>query len=66
MLVVRRKVKKNQGYTVLMLPPDIYQEIPTTLQEHQRILEIYKQDKPYEDIVNDFTEFKLYGKPVKH
>ena len=32
--------------------------ILTSNYEHNRILEIYKQDKAYEGIENDFTYFK--------
>lgn len=63
MLVIRRKVKFNQGYTVLMLPGGYHQEIPTNEREHAEILKLYKQDKPYHGIVNDFSEYRLDGKP---
>ncbi len=56
MLVIRRMVTRRQTFSVIMLPPDIHKIIPTTEQEHQRLLEIYKQDRPYEDIVNDFGD----------
>lgn len=59
MLIVRRKVTFNQGYTVLMLPGGYYKEIPTNEREHAEILKLYKQDKPYQDVVNDFTDYKL-------
>ncbi|MDQ8203918.1 hypothetical protein [Pelagicoccus sp. SDUM812003] len=49
---------RSQSYTVLMLP-DYHREWPTTEQEHLEILKLFKQDRPYEDIVNDFTEYKL-------
>lgn len=58
MLVIRRRVKFDQGYTVLMLP-DYYKEIPTSEREHAEILKLYKQDKPYRDVINDFTEYAL-------
>jgi len=56
MLVIRRAVDKNRSYTVLFLQGEPPKWIPTTDYEHQRILEIYKQDKPYEGIINDFSE----------
>ena len=59
MLVIRRKITFNQGYTVLMLPGGYYQEIPTSESEHAEMLKLYKQDKPYEDVFNDFKEYKL-------
>ena len=56
MLVIRRAVDKNRSYTVLFLQGEPPKWIPTTDYEHQRILEIYKQDKPYEGIINDFSQ----------
>lgn len=58
MIFIRRAVDKQKTYTVIMLPGEPPKWIPTTDYEHQRILEIYKQDKYYEGIENDFTEFK--------
>ena len=52
-------VDKNKSYTAIFLkgePPRIF---PTTDYEHARILQIYKQDKKYEGILNDFTELSL-------
>jgi hypothetical protein len=56
MLVIRRAVDKNRSYTVLFLKGEPPKWIPTTDYEHQRILEIYKQDRFYEGIVNDFSQ----------
>jgi len=59
MLVIRRLVDHRRAYTALLLkgePPRIF---PTTDQEHGRILQIYKQDRRHEGIVNDFTDFDL-------
>ena len=58
MIVIRRAVDKNKSYTVIFLKGEPPKWIPTSDYEHQRILEIYKQDKPYEGIENDFTDFK--------
>jgi len=58
MLVIRRAVDRKRAYTVIMLPGEPPKWIPTSDYEHQRILEIYKQDKFYEGIENDFTELK--------
>ena len=58
MLVIRRKVTRSQSYTVLMLP-GYHREWPTSEHEHLEILKLFKQDKSYQDIVNDFSEFKL-------
>lgn len=56
MLVIRRAVDKNRSYTVLFLKGEPPKWIPTSDYEHNRILEIYKQDKPYEGIINDFSD----------
>lgn len=59
MLVIRRLVDRHRAYTALLLkgePPRIF---PTSDAEHARILQIYKQDRPYDGIVNDFSEFAL-------
>lgn len=59
MIVIRRLVDKDKAYTAIFLkgePPKIF---PTTDYEHQRILQIFKQDKKYVDIINDFTEYDL-------
>ncbi len=58
MLVIRRKVTRRESYTVFMLP-GFYQEWPTTDYEHNEILALFKQDRPYEGIVNDFSEFRI-------
>jgi hypothetical protein len=59
MLMIRRAVDKNKAYTVILLPGEPPRWIPTSDYEHARILQIYKQDKYYEGIENDFTDFKL-------
>jgi hypothetical protein len=56
MLVIRRAVDKNRSYTVLFLQGEPPKWIPTTDYEHQRILEIYKQDRFYDGIINDFSQ----------
>lgn len=56
MLVIRRLVDRRRAYTALLLPGEPPRVFPTSDHEHARILQIYKQDRPYEGIVNDFTE----------
>jgi hypothetical protein len=56
MLVIRRAVDKHRSYTVIFLKGEPPKWIPTSDYEHNRILEIYKQDKPYEGIINDFSD----------
>jgi hypothetical protein len=59
MLVIRRMETRTQGYTVMMLGPDYRVQFPTSMHEHERILQIYKQDRRYRDVCNDFTEYGL-------
>lgn len=56
MILIRRASKGGRDYTVIMLPGEPAKWILTTEYEHRRILEIYKQDKFYEGIQNDFSE----------
>ncbi|MBI5770707.1 MAG: hypothetical protein HZA93_23215 [Verrucomicrobia bacterium] len=59
MIVIRRLVDRNRAYTGIFLkgePPKIF---PTTDYEHARILQIYKQDRAYEGILNDFSDYAL-------
>lgn len=58
MLVIRRKLTRDQAFTVFMLP-GFHKEWPTSEYEHQEILKLYKQDRPYRDIVNDFSEYGI-------
>ncbi len=57
MVVIRRLVDRYRAYTGIFLPGEPPKIFPTTDAEHGRILQIYKQDKPYEGIENDFTQF---------
>ena len=56
MLVIRRLVDRHQAYTGIFLPGEPAKIFPTTDFEHGRILQIYKQDKAYEGVVNDFSD----------
>ena len=58
MIVIRRATDKHKAYTVIMLKGEEPKWIPTSDYEHNRILEIFKQDKAYEGIINDFTDYK--------
>jgi hypothetical protein len=58
-VVIRRLTDRHRAYTGIFLrgePPQIF---PTSDAEHARILQIYKQDRPYAGIVNDFSEYAL-------
>jgi hypothetical protein len=59
MIVIRRLVDRHRAYTAILLKGEPPQIFPTTDQEHGRILQIYKQDRRHEGIVNDFSEFDL-------
>ncbi len=59
MMVIRRLVDRHRAYTAIFLPGQEPRIFPTTEYEHRRILEIYKQDRRYEGIHNDFSEFDL-------
>lgn len=56
MIVIRRLVDRQRAYTGIFLPGEAAQIFPTTDFEHGRILQIYKQDKGYAGIVNDFSD----------
>ncbi len=59
MVVIRRMDDGKRSYTAIFLPGETPRIFPTTPQEHARILQIYKQDRPHPDILNDFTEYKI-------
>ena len=59
MIVIRRLVDRRCSYTGIFLkgePPKIF---PTTDYEHARILQISKQDRAHEGILNDFSDYAL-------
>ena len=59
MLVIRRLVDRQHAYTGIFLPGQPAKIFPTTDHEHARILQIYKQDRPYEGIHNDFSDYAI-------
>jgi hypothetical protein len=61
MLVIRRMVDRHGSFTAIFLPGELPKIFPTSDHEHGRILQIYKQDRHYRDVLNDFTEFGLPG-----
>lgn len=65
MLVIRRLVDRRRAYTALLLPGEPPRVFPTSDHEHARILQIYKQDRPYDGIVNDFTELPAPPAPSR-
>ncbi len=63
MLVIRRLVDRHRAYTGIFLPGETPKIFPTSDHEHARILQIFKQDRAYDGIHNDFTEFGLTPPP---
>ncbi len=59
MLVIRRMDDGKRSYTAMFLPGEEPRVFPTTDQEHARILQIFKQDKPYEGVWNDFAAYGI-------
>lgn len=59
MLLIRRMDDGKCSYTAMFLPGEPARIFPTSNQEHARILQIYKQDRPYPDVLNDFTEYEI-------
>ncbi len=58
-IVIRRLTDRHRAYTGIFLPGEPPRIFPTSDAEHGRILQIYKQDRLYADIVNDFSEFSI-------
>ena len=59
MVVIRRMVDRHRAYTAILLPGEPPRIFPTTDYEHARVLQIFKQDRFHDGIVNDFSEFGL-------
>lgn len=64
MIVIRRLVDRHRAYTGIFLPGEPAQIFPTTDYEHARILQIYKQDRRYEGIINDFSDADPTPAPI--
>ena len=65
MIVIRRMVDRQRSFTGIFLPGEPAQIFPTTDYEHARILQIYKQDRPHEGIINDFTDLDALPTPAR-
>jgi hypothetical protein len=59
MLVIRRMDDGKHSYTAIFLPGEPAHIFPTNDHEHARILQIFKQDRPYRDVLNDFTDYRI-------
>jgi hypothetical protein len=57
MIVIRRLVDRQRSYTAIFLPGEPPKIFPTSDHEHSRILQVYKQDRPHDGIVNDFSDY---------
>jgi hypothetical protein len=66
MLLIRRMDDGKRSFTAIFLPGEPARIFPTTDQEHARVLQIFKQDRPHQDVLNDFTEYRIGqdGPPV--
>lgn len=62
-IVIRRLVDRRRAYTGLFLPGEPARIFPTSDHEHARILEIYKQDRAHDGILNDFTDYAIGRDP---
>ncbi len=60
MIVIRRMTDRQRAYTGIFLPGEPARIFPTSDYEHSRILQIYKQDRPHEGIINDFTDLDAF------
>ena len=58
MVSIRRKRTPRQSYTVIVFDKDNIYEWPTSEREPAEIMKIFKQDKPYEGIINDYSKWK--------
>ena len=56
-MLIRRYVDKHKAYTAIFLDGHEPKIFPTSDYEHARILQIYKQDKLYKDVINDFSKY---------
>ena len=66
MIVIRRLVDSHRSYTAIFLPGEPPKIFPTSDYEHARILQVYKQDRPHEGIMNDFSDYpELFTKQLK-
>jgi hypothetical protein len=64
MIVIRRMLDRHRAYTAIFLPGESPRIFPTSEQEHARILEIFKQDRPHVGIINDFSEYD-FGREIR-
>jgi hypothetical protein len=63
MMVIRRMDDGKRSYTAIFLPGEEPRVFPTSDREHARILQIFKQDKRHQDVLNDFTDYQIGTDP---
>lgn len=63
MIVIRRLVDRHRAYTGIFLPGEPPKVFPTTDYEHARIMQIYLQDRAYDGVANDFSDFQIGPQP---
>ncbi len=63
MIVIRRLVDRHRAYTGIFLPGEPPKVFPTSDYEHARIMQIYLQDRSYEGVANDFSDFQIGLQP---
>lgn len=59
MIVIRRLVDRHRAYTGIFLPGEKPRIFPTSDWEHARVMQIFKQDRAYEGILNDFSDYAI-------
>jgi hypothetical protein len=52
-------IDRRRAYTAMFLPGEPPRIFPTTDQEHARVLQIFKQDRPHDGVENDFSDYGL-------
>ena len=57
MLVIRRIVDRHRAYTGLFLKGQTPRIFPTDDAQHARIMQIFKQDRRYEHVINDYSQY---------
>ena len=65
MIVIRRLTDRRRAYTGIFLPGEAPQIFPTSDHEHARIMQIYLQDRPYDGVENDSSDYGLNGIALK-
>jgi hypothetical protein len=59
MILIRRMDDGKRSYTAILLPGEPARIFPTSNYEHARILQIFKQDRAYQDVLNDFSDYGI-------